>query len=209
MSLGKRISDLEAALSEARFEIVELRRRVRDMIRIGRVKKVDAKTGRIDVVDEPEGGDRDERLDLEGIPWLEAGANPQGGLQTWNPPREGAQVVCFAADGNLSNACAVAAAYSDDAKAPSQDPDTRVARLGDLTVRQKGENYFVFLGQESDQVHVEISKERVRGRHGQARYVAKPNLYAKIRYDKTWVIAKAEGVIVSHLPKIGDDPDHD
>ena len=209
MSLEERISELQADLREARLEILELRRRVRNVVRVGRVKKVDPKTARVDVVDEPEGGNKDERLELNGIPWLEAGANVKGGVQTWNPPKEQEQVLVVAKDGNPRKAVAICGAFSDEAPAPSQEADTRVVKVGELTVRQKGESYFVMLGEDSAKVHVELSKERVRGRHGDARYVAKPGTYSKIRRGDTWVVADGTQIRVSHLPKVMPDVDED
>ena len=114
---------------EESFEIAELARRLANIVRAGVVAEVDADTQRLRAR-----YDRDESgapIVSAWIPWIVARA---GNDRTWWAPEVGEQVVLLSPSGELTQAFALPALYSDTHPAPSTDADKRVAKHSDGAV---------------------------------------------------------------------------
>lgn len=205
-------------------EIVRLKERLNDVekrthniVRHGKVVKVDPQTGQVKVVDETdqeeasasdaEGGDTStkEKLRSPMMDWLEPGAGfGKNGLKKHTPPNVGARGLWISPGGDPANGFFLAGLYSDDNPRPSQKSDEEVTTIGDLTVTKRGDKYDAVLGDN----HVRITKTMVRGRVGKddtaGRFVATQG-GAKIRKGTSWVVVDGSRVIVSSMPVVGGD----
>lgn len=114
------------------FRLTEAERRIRNMVRYGRVAEIDPANARVKVIDE-DGGDH--RLTTTWLPWAEVGGN----VRTWHPPAVGQQVVMFSPSGNLGQAIVFPAAFSDQYTQPSSQGDEQIITIGSTTLKLKGD----------------------------------------------------------------------
>jgi phage baseplate assembly protein V len=96
-------------------DIVELSRRLANLVRIGTVAQFDHTNARIRV--------HTGSLTTTWIPWLTLRA---GDTATWSPPSIGEQVLLLAPSGNLEQAVALPALYADAHPAPSTSADEHI-----------------------------------------------------------------------------------
>lgn len=116
-------------LDDEAFNLVELARRLANVVREGTVAAVDPANYRVRVqYDTDEAG---EPVLTAPIPWMVTRAGPD---REWWAPEVGEQVVLLAPSGELTQALALPALYSDAMPAPSDDPDKRVQRYSDGAV---------------------------------------------------------------------------
>ena len=117
---------LDRRQHEEGFDVIELARRLANVVRIGTVASVDAEHYRLRVrYDTDDDGDA---ILTAPIPWLTGRAGSDG---TWWAPEIGEQVVLLAPSGEITQAVALPALYSDAHPAPGEDPDKRIARHDD------------------------------------------------------------------------------
>lgn len=111
---------------EEGFDLVELARRLANVIRAGVVAEVDLGRYRVRVrYDVDEAG---APVLTAPIPWLVQRAGPD---RAWWAPEVGEQVVLLAPSGELTQAYALPGLYSAAHPAPSADPDKCVDRHSD------------------------------------------------------------------------------
>ena len=104
------------AAADASFELAEIARRLANVVRIGTVAQLDLPNARLRA---SYGIDDAGRPVLTGwLPWLTARA---GADRSWWAPTAGEQVILLAPSGDLAQAAALPAIYSDAAPAPSDD----------------------------------------------------------------------------------------
>ena len=108
------------------FRIVELARRLANVVRPGVVAEADFPRARVRV----KHGEEAEAL-TDWLPWLTARA---GGGGSWWAPEVGEQVVLLSPSGELAQAVVLPALYSDAHPAPSADPDKHLVRYSDGAV---------------------------------------------------------------------------
>ena len=112
--------------NEEALDLVELARRLANVVRAGTVAELDAGGYRVRVR-----YDTDEKgaaILTAPIPWAVARAGPD---RTWWAPEVGEQVLLLAPSGELTQAIALPALYSDAHAAPETDPEKSVARHAD------------------------------------------------------------------------------
>ena len=109
--------------SEAQdFRLVELARRLSNVVRPGVIAEADYALARVRVQYGGPGA-------VTGwLPWLAARA---GGDHSWWAPEIGEQVLILAPSGELSNGIVLAGLYQSNRPAPSDDPDKRLVRYSD------------------------------------------------------------------------------
>ena len=105
------------------FRIVELARRLANVVRPGVVAEVDHEAGTVRV----QYADSAEAL-TDWLPWLTQRA---GGDAFWWPPAVGEQVLLLAPSGDLANAIVLGSLYSDAHPAPETSPDKHLVRYSD------------------------------------------------------------------------------
>ncbi|WP_127076150.1 phage baseplate assembly protein V [Rhodomicrobium lacus] len=105
-------------------EIAELRRIIANMIQIGPVHEVDAKTGtlRLKLGEDANG----QPILGPAIPWAESG----GAIKTWLPPKQGQTMLALNPVGAKRQGLAINAAFSDENKQPSEKGDENVVTFG-------------------------------------------------------------------------------
>ena len=112
------------------FRIVELARRLANVVRPGVVAEADYPAGLVRVKFAGE----DEALSGAGggkTGWLPFMAWKAGGDAFWWPPAVGEQVLLLAPSGDLANAIVLSALYSDAHPAPETSPDKHLVRYSD------------------------------------------------------------------------------
>lgn len=115
--------------ADLRFRVVELERRLANVLRWARVDTVDAGGALLTAAfDDDEAG---EPVSTGPVPWLAAFA---GDARAWRAPSVGEQVLLLSPDGDLAQAVALPAGYSDARPAPSGDPAVRLERHPDGAV---------------------------------------------------------------------------
>jgi len=105
------------------FRLVELARRLANVVRPGVIAEADdsAAAVRVRYAEETEA--------VTGwLPWLAARA---GGDTIWWAPEVGEQVLILAPSGEISNGIVLGALYSDKRQAPTSDPDKHLVRYSD------------------------------------------------------------------------------
>ncbi len=105
------------------FRLVELARRLANVVRPGVVAEADYSLARARV----KYGEPDEAI-TDWLPWL---AGRAGGDAAWWAPEIGEQVVLLAPSGDLANAVVLGSLYSDAQPAPSTDPGKHLVRYSD------------------------------------------------------------------------------
>lgn len=112
--------------SERAFDLVELARRLANVVRLATVHEVDHASARLRArYDLDQSGD----AVLTGwLPWLTRRA---GGDSDWWAPEAGEQVVLLSPSGDLPQAVALPAIYSAMRPAPADGPDQRLTVFSD------------------------------------------------------------------------------
>jgi hypothetical protein len=116
------------------FRLAELERRIRNVVRYGRVAEVDAAKGRVKVIDEEAGGGDGKSITTDWLPWAEIG----GAFKTWTPPSVGQQVAVISPSGNLGQGLVLPNAFSDQFPPPSDQGDEHVMTVGETRITVKG-----------------------------------------------------------------------
>lgn len=93
-------------------ELVELKRLVNNLVRIGTIADVDPARARARLAD-------DDGFQSDWRPWTELRA---GTTRTWNPPTIGEQALLLSPGGDPANGVILVGLYADAQPAPSQDP---------------------------------------------------------------------------------------
>lgn len=114
--------------------IPEIERRQRNMIRYGKVEEVDAAKGLVRVTDD--GGGDGQSLTTDWIPWAETG----GGIKTWRPPTKGQRMMLVSPSGNLHDAIAMSASFSNENTQPSAKGDEIVETIGATKITMRGDS---------------------------------------------------------------------
>jgi phage baseplate assembly protein gpV len=115
------------------FRLAELERRVRNIVRYGRVTEVDAASARVKVTDEEAGGGEGKSITTDWLPWTEIG----GAFRTWTPPSIGQQVAVISPSGNLGQGLVLPNAFSDHFPPPSDKGDEHVMAVGETRITIK------------------------------------------------------------------------
>ena len=111
------------------FRLVELARRLANVVRPGVVAEVDfSSAARARVRIKYGESDFSSAAVTDWLPWL---APRAGGDTQWWPPEIGEQVVILAPSGELSNGIVLGSLYSDAHPAPETDPDKHLVRYSD------------------------------------------------------------------------------
>ena len=108
------------------FELVELARRLANLVRIGTVHEVDESVARVRV-QYAERSDGEPVL-TDWLPWITTRA---GQDRTWWAPTVGEQVVLSAPSGDLAQAVALPALYQSQYPAPRNDPNKQTIVFSD------------------------------------------------------------------------------
>ena len=116
---------LAAAPKNATYRLVELARRLSNVVRPGTVAelRLDPPRVRVRYADNDDGP-----VLTDWRPWIAARA---GDDAEWWPPQLGEQVVLLSPSGDLAQAFVLPAVYSDAHAAPSADADRRVTQYAD------------------------------------------------------------------------------
>lgn len=117
--------------------IPEIERRLRNMVRYGKVEEVDAAKGLVKITDD--GGGEGQSLTTDWIPWAETG----GGIKTWRPPTKGQRVVMFSPSGSLHDAISFNAAFSNENAQPSDKGDEIKETIGSSSVTVRGDSHVI------------------------------------------------------------------
>lgn len=139
MNLWDRIALLEQALASEMRRREELERRLRNVVREGRVTELDATNNRVRIAFAQD----DQGKDVVGppIPWVERA----GAIRTWMPPSVGEQVMMFSPGGEISAASwALPGGYSDQFQKPHDKGAEHKLVIGGTSLLMKdGEVRFV------------------------------------------------------------------
>ena len=108
------------------FELVELARRLANVVRIGTIHEVDEAVARVRVqyATDADG----EPVLTDWLPWM---AMRAGEDRTWWAPTVGEQVVLLAPSGELAQAVALPALYQSQYPAPGSDPNKQLVVFSD------------------------------------------------------------------------------
>jgi hypothetical protein len=112
------------------FRLTELERRVRNIVRYGRIAEVDAAKARVKVIDEEQGGGDGRSITTDWLPWAEIG----GAFRTWTPPSVGQQVAVISPSGNLGLGLVLPNAFSDAFPPPSDKGNEHVMAVGETRI---------------------------------------------------------------------------
>lgn len=161
---------------EEGFDLVELARRLANVVREGTVAEVDTAGYRLRVDYDT---DKDGNPVLTApIPWLTGRAGPDS---DWWAPEVGEQVVLLAPSGELTQALALPALYSDAHSAPSDDADKRVVKHADgalFEYDRANHRYAITLPEDGEMLItigstvLRLDKSRIKGDAGQVRWNA-------------------------------------
>ena len=120
---------------EEGFDLVELARRLANIVRFGTVAEVDHDAYRLRARYDTD--DTGAPILTAPIPWVALRA---GDDAEWWSPDVGEQLVLLSPSGELTQAIALPALYSNAKPAPSADPDKRVTRYSDGAVYEYDRN---------------------------------------------------------------------
>ncbi len=122
---------VERRFAELETQIERLRMENQNLIREGKVTKLDAAKGTVEV-------------DLNGLPSAELPiAHRAGAVNEWNPPAVGERVVVLSPGGDPGLGIAFPGGHSDQYPAPHNEGAAYRRKIGDAVVTQSG-NGFVF-----------------------------------------------------------------
>lgn len=128
---------MSAEFEDLLRRIPEIERRLRNMVRYGKVEEIDAAKGLVKITDD--GGGDGQSLTTDWIPWAEQG----GGIKTWRPPTKGQRMVMFSPSGNLHDAIALNAAFSNENAQPSDKGDEIKETIGSSSVTVRGDSHVI------------------------------------------------------------------
>ncbi len=111
------------------FLLVDLMRRVANIVRLGTVEEVDGGTARARV--RYGGGDEGGTALSAWLPWVTTRA---GRDRNWWPPEAGEQVLILAPSGDLAKGIVVAGVYRREHPAPESDPNKHAIHYADGAV---------------------------------------------------------------------------
>jgi phage baseplate assembly protein gpV len=118
-------------LDELRYEIAELKRTIRNMVRFVEVETVDADRGVVTKSVDRGGGPGHDLPISTPLPWAETGApDAEGHGTTWRPPKPKSRMMIVSPSGVIANGMMFPAGFSDQVGAPSKDPDAFVETQG-------------------------------------------------------------------------------
>lgn len=106
--------------------VAEMERRLRNVVRYGKVKEVDVDKGLVRVED---GG-----LLSGWMPWHDSG----GAIKTWTPPSVGQVAVMFSPSGDIAQGIAFAGQFSNDNPAPHDKAAQYVMEIGSTRIIVEG-----------------------------------------------------------------------
>ena len=110
-------------MPEYEFRLVELARRLANVVRLGVIEEIDAAAGRVRV------RYAEESAALTAwLPWMTTRAGPD---KTWWAPEVGEQVLLLSPSGELPQAVVLPAIYSNANAAPSAELDKHLTRYSD------------------------------------------------------------------------------
>lgn len=120
------------------------------------------------------------------MPWVERA----GAIREWAPPAKDERVIVLSPTGEPGQGLVLAGGFSDQFKQPSMDAGERLIQIGENKLS--------------------MTKDRtiIGFRHG-GRAVLKDEIAKLKMKDSTWAVLTKEGIIVSHPPEVGADPDPD
>ncbi len=128
---------MSAEFEDLLRRLPEFERRLRNMVRYGKVAEVDAAKGLVKITDD--GGGEGQSLTTDWIPWAETG----GGIKTWRPPTVGQRVVMFSPSGNLHDAISFNAAFSNENAQPSDKGDEIKETIGASSTTVRGDSHVI------------------------------------------------------------------
>ncbi|MCB1520672.1 MAG: phage baseplate assembly protein V [Hyphomicrobiaceae bacterium] len=128
---------MSAEFEDLLRRIPEIERRLRNMVRYAKVEEIDAAKGLVKLIDEGEGDNQTIKTDW--IPWAEVG----GGIKTWRPPTKGQRMMMFSPSGQLHDAIAVSAAFSNENTQPSNKGDEIKETIGSSSVTVRGDSHVI------------------------------------------------------------------
>lgn len=102
------------------MDLIELSRRLENLIRIGTIHSIDHAAVRVRV--------QIGNIETQWLPWLEHRA---GQTTTWDPPTVGEQVTVLSPSGELAGGIVLRGLHSAAIAPPSHSPDTHVIRFPD------------------------------------------------------------------------------
>lgn len=102
------------------MDLVELSRRLENMIRIGTIAEIDHANRRVRV--------KSGELLTQ---WLKWRTDRAGATRTWNPPTIDEQVMILSPSGELGNGIVIPSIYSDAFDSASSDPDLHIVEYPD------------------------------------------------------------------------------
>ena len=102
------------------MDLIELSRRLENIIRIGTIHSIDHAAVRVRV--------KTGNLVTQWLPWLEHRA---GQTTSWDPPTVGEQVIVLSPSGEPGGGVALRGIHSTAIQPPSHSPDTHVIRFPD------------------------------------------------------------------------------
>ena len=106
------------------FRLVELARRLANVVRPGVIAEADYAASRVRV----KYGEGLEEALTEWLPWVTTRA---GGDRTWHAPEVGEQVLLLSPSGDLAQAVALPGIYQDSRSAPAADVDKHLTHYSD------------------------------------------------------------------------------
>lgn len=166
-------------------DVADLRRRVDSMVRHGKVEKVDAKKQRVRL--RVGGTDKEPQLS----PWVPYG-QIAGALKVHTPPSEGQQMTLLSPTGDFRQAVAMPLTWSDDNKAPSDNPDEHVVTFENVTVVIKKDSLKATVGGAS----LEITKDTIEA-------IAKEAFRSKVGDAEIEQKADATNIVAAKLHTVG------
>jgi phage baseplate assembly protein V len=108
---------------EILFQLAELNRIVRNLLRVCEVVEVDLLAARAIVVDRGGGPGRD--VESDWLPWADVAAPGDilSAARTWRPPAVGSRMLWLSPSGVLANGLLIPAGYSERIAPPAEDAD--------------------------------------------------------------------------------------
>jgi len=133
------MADLATIIARQQAALVDMQRRVSNMVRPGKVVAVDPGQARVKV----DLGDEDNPMVTPWIRWTERA----GARRTWNPPSVGELMTVMSSNGEIDGtSLAVHGGFTGENAAPSGDGDATVYTVGALTITATAEGAVIEAG---------------------------------------------------------------